>query len=1199
MLIRRSWGILLLPLMPILMWSQSQNSSISGTVTDASGAIVPNAELTLTSVQRQTTAKAKSGADGLYSFPNLEPGAYELKATAAGFRPVAQRGITVNINQLVRQDVRLEVGTDVQTVDVIESNATQLNFENAAKSEGVTPETINELPLIVAGGPRNSAQFLVLLPGVTTGGGNSSYDARINGGMATGDEAIMDGASMQEGFMSQSGMVSFYDFRMTPDMISEFRVMTSTYEPEYGASSGGQLIATTKSGTSAFHGGVFEYFRNKSLNASQWQIDRKPGDVRGKDNEHEFGGFLGGPVKIPKIYNTDRARTFFFTDIEFFRQRGGVSVNPLTVPTAQERAGDFSDWTAPIYDPLTTRLNPNFNPNADISASNQKYLRDQFSCNGKLNVICPSRLSPAALGFLKFLPLPNKSGVVNNYLPPTAIPDGILGDANHYLIKIDQYFGEKDHFAATIWRQMTPAKFLSVLPLQLATESYSDPQNSWVNRLNYDHTFSPTVLNHFAFGYLNRNEGYGSVNYSYADVLPQIAGVPTHRFPPQVRFNNNGYAGFGNSTGLNTEDVTTRPTYVANDMVTWVKGRHTLKAGFEYRSIQGNAHNAGNESGSFNFDSAQTGLPTASGSGNSTASFLLGAVNSGSVNLISVRGRYVRQKAYIWHVGDTWKVNKKLSVNYGLRWDNFTPSWEKYDNMTFFDFGPNPGAGGRPGRLAFAGDKFGPASTGKQYPEDNWKGGFGPRLGIAYGLDSKTVIRTGYGIFYTQAFYPGWGGGVDQTGLNSSASVGTSGLGGLDPAFYWDQGFPIDRVAKPPFIDPSFANGQSGPNYRPKDANRLSYSQQWNFTVERQLTNDAMVSLAYVGNKGTRLPTQISPLNVLNPALLRQYGSKLTDQFGPTDASVDGVAAPYSGWAQQLLSVNNCTPTVAQALLPFPQYCGSVTGLNENLGSSTYHAFQLKVEKRFSKGLYALLAYTHSKLLTSASGVTQASSATWNGSTGSVISPFEWKRNKSLAPDDVPNNFSLGLVYELPVGRGKKFLNNGGWMDRIAGGWEITSTVKRSSGTPFWFRASNCGVPSQFRVACIPAVLPGKNPFLVDLGSYDPGKHQPLFDANAFEAASSFTGATYYGVGPRVSNFRGFPFKNVDIGIGKRTRITERVNFLIRAEGFNAFNMHNFTCTGNGGCQNFNTSLGDTNFGQWGGGVSSPRNIQLVGRIEF
>jgi hypothetical protein len=1181
----RIWIIYIaLLLAPTLVFCQSQNSSISGTVTDASGAVVPGARLTLTSVQRQTSAKIVSGSDGLYSFPNLVPGNYELKVEAKGFKLQVQRGLSLTINQLARADVRLDIGTDTQTIEV-QASATQLNFENASKSEGVNPETINQLPLVVSGGPRNSAQFLVLLPGVSTGGGNNSYDARINGGLATGDEAIMDGASMQEGFMSQSGMVSFFDFRMTPDMISEFRVLTSTYEPEYGASTGGQLIATTKSGGSSFHGGGFEYLRNKELNARQWQSA-----TRGKDNEHEFGGFIGGPVKIPRFYNTDRARTFFYLDVEAFRQRGGASVSTLSVPTMQERTGDFSDWPTAIYDPTTTRLNPSFNSSKDISANNPKYLRDKFTGNQ----IPASRISGSlANAYYKFLPAPNRPGVQNNYLPATAIPDGILGDANHWMLKIDQYFGSNDHVAATLWRQTTPAKFLSLLPLQLATESYSSPQNSWVNRLNYDHTFGPTLLNHFAFGYLNRNEGYGSVDYKYAADLPQIAGVPGHRYPPQVGIG--GFQGFGNTTGLNTEDVTTRPTYNMNDMMTWVKGHHTLKFGGEYRAIEGNVHNAGNESGYFYFDPAQTGLPTDTGSGNGAASFLLGAVNNANVNLITIRGKYVRQKAYIWHVGDTWKATSKLSVNYGLRWDNFTPSEEKYNNMSFFDFGPNPGAGGLPGRLAFAGSKFGAASSGVNYPEKNFHGGFGPRVGIAYGINDKTVVRTGYGIFYTQAFYPGWGGGVDQTGFNTNAGVSSTVNNGLDPAFYWQNGFPIDKFQKPPFIDASFRNGQNAATYRPSDANRLSYAQQWNFTIERQIPLNAMLSLAYVGNKGTRLPSQISPINVLNPSVLGQYGSHLTDQFTANTASLDGVNQPYAGWAQQLLNAGSCTPTLAQALRPYPQYCNTIAGLNENLGSSTYHSFQLKVEKRYSSGLYMMLAYTHSKLITSAAGETQATAAP----TG-VISPYQMSRNKSLANDDVPNNFTLAFVYELPIGKGRRFLTNTGAFDRLLTGWQVTSTMKYSSGTPFWFRTSNCGLPGQFAATCIPTTLVGQSPFLTSLDSFDPGKKQPLFNSAAFEPASNFVGVSDFGAGPRVSNFRGFPFKNIDFGFGKKTQITEHVSFLLRAEAFNALNMHNFTCSGGGaGCQAFNTSLGDPNFGLWNGSVSAPRNIQLVGRIEF
>ena len=262
---------------------------------------------------------------------------------------------------------------------------------------------------------RTVASYLVLMPGVTTGAGNNAYDARINGGMVTGDEAIMDGASMQEGFMSQSGMVSFYDFRMTPDMVGEFQVKTSTYEPEYGASTGGQIIATSKSGTAQFHGAAYEYLRNKDLNATQWQIDRPPGDIRPKDNENNFGFAIGGPVKIPKIYNTDKARTFFFFDYEGFRIVGGANAPTYTLPTEKMRNGDFSEWPQPIYDPTTTRLNPNFNASAGVSASNPQYLRDAFPGN----VIPANRITNSlAQGFYKYLPEPNKPGINSNWTSP-------------------------------------------------------------------------------------------------------------------------------------------------------------------------------------------------------------------------------------------------------------------------------------------------------------------------------------------------------------------------------------------------------------------------------------------------------------------------------------------------------------------------------------------------------------------------------------------------------------------------------------------------------------------------------------------------------------------------------------------------------------------------------------------------------------
>ena len=1190
----RVFCLLSLAFVPILTWAQSQNASVGGVVTDPSGATVPNVELTLTSLQRQSTAKATTSSDGLYSFPNLEPGAYELKAVVTGFRQFVQKGITLNVNQLSRLDIKLEVGSDVQTVEV-DANASPLNFDNATKQEGISPDTINELPLVVAGGPRNSAQFTVLMPGVSTGGGNDAFDARINGGLQSGDEAIMDGVSMQEGTMAQSGMVAFADYRMTPDMISEFKVLTSSYEPEYGTSTGAQIIATTKSGTSQFHGGGFEYLRNKDLNATQFQINRAPGDQRPKDSEHEFGFFIGGPAKLPYV-NRDNRKTFFFTDWEWFRIKGGANRPTLSLPSLLERQGDFSDWKdangslIPIFDPATLRANPNFNANQPDGPNNLKYLRDQFmGCDGMhANVICPSRIANSlAQNWFKYLPNPTSAGPLNNYLVPTPVPDSILADANHYLIKIDQYVGTKDHFAGTIWRQETPVKFNCALPVTICDGTLSHPQDSWVNRINWDHTFSPTILNHLAFGYLNRNEGYGSINYKQVADLPQIAGVVGHNYPSQIRFGN-GFNGFGNNAGLPTGNKTTRPSNITNDLVTWVYGKHTLKFGGEVRKLGQNFHTNGNESGSFYFDSKETGLPEIT-SGNAIASFLLDNVDNASVSYRTVSSWYARQSAYIWHVGDTWKLTQKISLNYGLRYDYFSPASEKYDRLSYFDFGPNPAAGGRPGRVAFAGSKYGAASSGKPYPEEPWHGGYAPRLGVAYALNDKTVIRTGYGLFYTQAFYPGWGGGQNLSGFNKDQSFSSRGLGGLEPAFLLSQGFP-QNFQRPPFIDPGVQNGQ-GILYRPKDSNRLSNSQQWNFTVERQVGKDMQLSASYVGSKGTRLPSQILPINVLNPSQL-SLGSKLTDTFTSGQTSLDGVPAPYAGWADQL---TGCAPTVAQALTPYPQFCDHLVGLNENLGSSTYHSLQLKAERRFSTGLYLLAAFTHSKLITSAGGNTQASANTWSGQTG-VISPFERKRNKALAADDVPNVFSLATVYELPVGKGKRFLNSsGGFVDRVLGGWSLTSTIKISSGTPLFFRSGTCNVPGQFAVGCIPVVLSGQSPFLQSKDHFNP--NLPLFNKNAFEPVSDFN--FFYGQGERVTNYRTFAFKNVDLVLAKNTKISERVSFQLRVEAFNALNIHNFTCGSFGGCLPFNNDISSSDFGKWNGTVSAPRNVQLVGRLTF
>jgi hypothetical protein len=289
-----------------------------------------------------------------------------------------------------------------------------------------------------------------------------------------------------------------------------------------------------------------------------------------------------------------------------------------------------------------------------------------------------------------------------------------------------------------------------------------------------------------------------------------------------------------------------------------------------------------------------------------------------------------------------------------------------------------------------------------------------------------------------------------------------------------------------------------------------------------------------------------------------------------------------------------CAPTVAQALRPFPQYCGNLFGENENAGKSFYNSFQLKVEHRLSSGLWFLGSYTLSKLLNTAD-IIQSVSLT--GGPEGVISPYERNRNKALSLDDVPQILQLSFMYELPFGQGKRFLNSGGVKNKILGGWQLVTLFRTSSGLPFWFRSGYCNVPSAFSVACIPSQLPGVNPFLQSIGSFDP-QNGPLLNVAAFQDQSGFN--FYYGDGPRISNLRGPGYRNQDISIIKNTRISEKMGLQFRMEAFNAWNWHSFNCeTRCFGSTAFDMDIASPTFGQWNGNVTTPRNIQFALKFMF
>ena len=863
------------------------------------------------------------------------------------------------------------------------------------------------------------------------------------------------------------------------------------------------------------------------LDAKQWGATSKQ-----KHRENDFGAFVTAPIKIPWAFWSAKKKSYIFVGFEGYRSRGATTKPVYTVPTEKMRSGDFSEWPYPIYDPATSHL------------VGDTIVRSQFmGCDGTHpNVICPSdpRLAASlAPGWMKYVPVPNRPGLSANWEAPVGLASSLNASTDQWDMRGDQYYGDKDHFELTYHYRGSLPFTQHAFPEEIDTNNTRIPNYSHIARFNWDHTFSPSLLNHFALGYLDLPTKLYNSSDCCVDKVPQIPGVFSHQH--QSRINLDAYQPYGG----NDDFYTRRPTWAGNDSITWVKGAHTLKFGAEYRNIQYPQLTLANGSGTFNFSPLNTGV-LGTPSGNAVASFLLGYVGSASETYYTLPSWFPKASSWGTFASDQFKATQKLTITLGLRWDTYSPSYEGKDKMSFFDpFGANATAGGRPGRLAFAGDKWGDASYGLRYPERRYNKGFGPRVGLAYALSEKNVIRAGYGIFVMQNFYPGWDGGVATDGFNGSIQFSSTD-GGLTPAFLLQNGFPQD-FQKPPFIDSGYLNGQAAPRYRPLDANRLPYAQQWNLTLEHQFTPNFYMAAAYVANKGTRLISQVQPLNALNPSLL-SMGSQLYDQFAPGQTSLHGVNIPYAGWVEQM---KGCAPSVAQALLPYPQYCGNIYGQNENVGNSTYHSLQVKVEKRLSQGLYGLVSYTYSKALTNADSAQTAMNPT------RAISPFQQNRTKGLSSTDMPHVLAASLVYELPFGKGKRFVSSVGAVNAVISGWQVSTIIRATSGTPIVFSSSTCNIPGAFSMGCLPGVLPGQDPWNMDIGSWNPG--QVLFNKSAFEDPATFN--YYQGSGSRITNLRGPHFTTEDFALMKRTRITERFSFELRAEAFNMWNSHYFIGT--------------------------------------
>src|SRR5690242_1908827 len=1198
--------------------SQSDRGAIAGTILDSSGAAVQGATIVATGVDTGAVYNATSTDTGAYRISNMQVGSYNLTVTAAGFKVSEHKDFLVQVNTTSSLDITLQPGDLKETLTVL-ADVPTLQTETSDVGTIVDKRQIMELPLALGGQGvlRAPEAFVFLTPGTTGPGSNDSsngvFEAKLGGGQNFGNEVILDGASTAR---ADSGS-AFDQTAPSVEALQEFKVTTSTVPAEFGRTSGGVESFATRSGTNSYHGAAYDIFRNEDLNANSW-FNNLQGQPRNLDRKNDYGGTLGGPVRIPKLYD-GRDKTFFFFSWEQYRQTQGSTITS-TVPTDAERQGDFSSLLT------TTSLGTNpcdgstmfqgqiFDPSTTKTVNGQQ-CRTAFPGNK-----IPT-LSTVAKNILKLIPEPtNKSASQNNFILTSNNP--ILSTTMTF--RIDQNLGAKHKlFFSYSSRDNENINGSPALPNPLDTTFFSSFFTHYV-RVGWDYFFSPTLFNHLNVGLnrVNSNSVATSVNGTDWDKAIGLTGASGPTFPP-IAFNNDnqGLSSYGSPNA--DDDVVN--SLVVSDNVSWIRGRHTLSFGVDWRAFQFSVIDQSRQSPSIGFDIAQTAAEPGQGrlTGDPFASFLVGAPASVSLAVRSRQPRFV-SNYYAIYVADDFKARRDLTLNLGLRYDIETPRHESSGAQSVFDpnapnVGLTPGSGAigfdgipLPGALIFGGTGTGRSGTSASGAATYHKN-FAPRLGFSYSPEAlfgklhQTVLRGGYGIYYAPLTYGDFGQALTD-GFTASPSFN----GVFDPALLLDSGIPA--FPPPPNLDPSQDNGGSGGGfggvtYLAPSYGRPGMVQNWDLEIQHQFTTDLILSVGYVGNHGTHLRSSVAQINNLNPRFF-PLGNALNAPIDSSTAATLGINPPFQQF-ETLYGPGN----IAQALRPFPQYQSINTDCClENLGQSTYNALLAKLERRFHNGLNLLASYTYSKTLTDADSALPAFVAFSGG--GSVQNSYNLNSEKALSYQDIPHTFVVSYIYELPVGKGKKFLNKSGVVDKVLGGWQVGGVQRYQSGQPLAFGCAT-GVPSydgciRFnRVPGQPLLSPTASSFDVASVILNCGTGCTANDGGTFSAPAGV--ATYWNcaafIDPNAPNLvaaRGYTFGNMpriignvrsqgyvneDFSIIKRMSLFESHSLILKAELFNAFNRHVFTRP--------DTGLQDGSFGTSFGTVNGPRNVQFTLRYDF
>lgn len=993
-------------------WGQA-NAGITGTVTDTSGAVIPDANVTITNEGTSVSSKTTTSSVGTYSATGLIPGAYTLTIEKSGFKKAVQNHIHVEVSTTSTINITMSSGAATETVQV-EASSIALNTTAPQLGSTIEPAVVKALPSLVSGRGRQIDQLQFLAPGTT----GSTFSHRIGGGVDFEQEIVYNGIPAPQ--PETEGYTT--NFNPPYEMVQEFRVERSTFSAQFGLGQGA-LTYQMASGTNNYHGDLFEINRNSFFdsvgffNSPYWGGNNQVPT----DHENNYGFTIGGPISIPKLYN-GKDRTFGHYSQEWYKQNNENTASS-TVPTALEKTGNFSDFVdssghvIPIFDPLTGQQFPG-------------------------NIIPASRISANSASLLQSLPDPDRPGLDSN----KSFAPFINPHIQHvWGFTVDQKLTDAQSIHYSQWRNTFSNYSFDYNPFVIQPNPLNsmkyEPAIGSGFLLTYNNTLSPSLVMTAGFGWIGEiNNQFNQTKYSFPAVE---AGV----IPANITFDGNHAPTDWGTSGAWLQSINRKLGIAIVNNYLWTHGRHTFNIGWEFRRSYQDDNEEQTAGGHFAFSQIETADPNdLSGTGSSFASYLLGLPDS--ANRSNSQELRLRNLALSPYIQDDIKITPKLTVNLGMRWDIQVPFTEVNNRVVFLNpTEANPSAGGIPGAATQLGSCAGCA--GWDRADIHW-GHIGPRIGFAYEVNNKTVVQAGFSIAFLN-------GGAYEYGTNKVAvNYGNLLVGsftrnntGTNQSAYgsWDKNILPNPAPKP--LSPGLGVGTQI-NALSKNDGYAPYSQQWNVNVQRELPWNTFMTVAWVGNRVIHLPSQNNRIGQLDTRKYLSLGPDLNLSFATGAAQAKGYTLPYPNFVNDF----GGSAIVGQALGPYPQYSYIFNNF-EGFGTTYYQSLQVQAEKRFTNGLSFLAGWTLSRQFDN-------TSSGFGSFTSGGIDKYNQKPEWAVSTADEPNTLKVSGTYELPIGPGKKYFTNKGVTGQVLGGWQVGWILDYEGGTAFGVNENGTPFPNGF-----------------------------------------------------------------------------------------------------------------------------------------